>query len=69
MMKEKWKLVGGNIYRFAQSFEDMIDATNLAREMKENHLVFISKTSEGHWAVYWRHKKQSIECESKYYSV
>ena len=69
MIKEKWKLVGGSVYRLADSFEQMIDAINLARTMKENHHVFISKTSEGFWAVYWRHKKQTIECESKYYSV
>lgn len=69
MMKEKWKLVGGNVYRLAQSFEDMIDAINLARKMKETCLVFISKTTNGYWAVYWRNKKCSIECEPKYYSV
>lgn len=69
MMKEKWKLVGGNIYRLAQVFNEMIDAISLAREMKENNHVFISKTSDDQWAVYWRHKKSMIECESKYYSV
>ncbi len=68
-MKEKWKLVGGNVYRLAQAFDEMVDAIALAREMKEMHFVFISKTTEGQWAVYWRHKKQSVECKSKYYSI
>ncbi|TFG35038.1 hypothetical protein EU527_00095 [Candidatus Thorarchaeota archaeon] len=69
MMKEKWKLVGGNVYRLAQTFDEMIDAITLAREMKEDHHVFISKTTNGQWAVYWRYKKSSIECDPKYYSV
>jgi len=69
MMEEKWKLVGGNVYKLAQSFEEMLDAIEFARELKAIHHVFLSKTANGHWAVYWRHKKQTIECESKYYSI
>lgn len=69
MMKEKWKLVGGNVYRLAQIFERMVDAISLAREMRENYHVFLSKTADGQWAVYWRYKKSPIECEPKYYSI
>jgi hypothetical protein len=69
MTEEKWKLVGGKIYRLAKIFEGMIDAVALAREMKDKHHVFLSKTKENHWAVYWRSKEPSLECEPKYYSV
>jgi hypothetical protein len=69
MTEEKWKLVGGKIYRLAKIFEGMIDAVTLAREMKEKHYVFLSKTKENRWAVYWRSKEATVECEPKYYSV
>ncbi len=69
MTEEKWKLVGGKIYRLAKIFEGMVDAVTLAREMKEKHYVFLSKTKENHWAVYWRSKEAAVQCEPKYYSV
>lgn len=69
MKEEKWKLVSGSVYRLAKVFEDMIEAVTLAREMKEKHHVFLSKTKDGRWAVYWRSNKSTIECEPKYYSV
>jgi hypothetical protein len=69
MTEEKWKIVGGSVYRLSKVFDGMIDAVTHARELKEKHLVFLSKTKHGRWAVYWRSKEPAIECESKYYSV
>ncbi|TFH10557.1 MAG: hypothetical protein E4H14_02280 [Candidatus Thorarchaeota archaeon] len=69
MTEEKWKIVGGSVYRLAEVFEGMIEAVSHARELKEKHHVFLSKTKEGCWAVYWRSKEPTIECEPKYYSV
>ena len=69
MIEEKWKLVDGSVYRLARIFEGMIEAVTLAREMKEKHHVFISKTKDGRWAVYWRFKESTTECEPKHYSV
>ncbi len=69
MTEEKWKLVSGSVYRLAEVFDEMIDAVTLAREMKEKHHIFLSKTKSGHWAVYWKPKESTIECESKHYSV
>ncbi len=69
MTEEKWKLVGGSVYRLAEVFEGMIEAVSHARELKEKHHVFLSKTKDGRWAVYWRSNKSTIECEPKYYSV
>ena len=69
MTEEKWKIVGGSVYRLAEVFEGMFEAVTHARELREKHLVFLSKTKDGRWAVYWRSKEPTIECEPKYYNV
>jgi hypothetical protein len=69
MTGEKWKLVGGHVYRLAQVFDNMLDAVVLAREMRETNHVFLSKTKSHRWAVYWRSKSSNVECELKYYGV
>ena len=69
MTDEKWKLVGGRVYRLANVFDEMLDAVPLAREMKEKNHVFLAKTKNCQWAVYWRSKTSEVECELKYYST
>ncbi|TFG98774.1 hypothetical protein E4H12_05025 [Candidatus Thorarchaeota archaeon] len=69
MTEEKWKIVGGSVYRLAKVFGEMIEAVTHAKELKEKHHVFLSKTQDGLWAVYWRSKEPTIEYEPKYYSV
>jgi hypothetical protein len=69
MTSEKWKLVGGHVYRLVTVFDDMLDAVTLAREMKDTNHVFLSKTKNQKWAVYWRSKTLNVECELKYYSA
>jgi len=69
MADEKWKLVGGRVYRLAGIRENMLDAITLAREMKENSRVFLSKTKNHQWAVYWRSKTSEVACELEYYSA
>jgi hypothetical protein len=69
MTEEKWKIVSGSVYRLAKVFEGMVEAVSHAKELKEKHHVFLSKTKDGRWAVYWRSKESTIKCESKYYNV
>ncbi|MHA2119397.1 MAG: hypothetical protein ACW98J_10795 [Candidatus Thorarchaeota archaeon] len=69
MKIEKWKLVGGRVYRLAQVFDKIVDATIRARELKENNRVFLSKTSDARWAVYYRPMDLEIECAPKYFNV
>jgi hypothetical protein len=69
MTCEKWKLVGGHVYRLAEVFDNILDAVTLAREMKASNHVFLSKTQSNRWAVYWRSKTPEVECELKYYSA
>jgi hypothetical protein len=69
MKKEKWKLVGGRVYRLAEIFDSMLDAKRRIRELKENNHVFLSKVDKNLWAVYYRPKDPSVECTSKYFSI
>jgi hypothetical protein len=69
MSEVKWKLVGGRIYRLADIFDDLADAVSLARKLKEQNHVFLSRITNNRWAVYWRTRSPAVECESKYFSV
>jgi len=69
MKKEKWKLVGGRVYRLAEVFDNMYDATLKARELKENNRVFLSKVDKNRWAVYYRPKDPIVECTHKHFSI
>jgi hypothetical protein len=69
MKKEKWKLVGGRVYRLANVFDNIFDATMKARELKEDNRVFLSKIDTNRWAVYYRPKEPKAECAPKYFNV
>jgi hypothetical protein len=69
MKKEKWKLVGGRVYRLAEVFDNMYDAALRAKELKEENRVFLSKVDNKRWAVYYRPKAPKIECTPKHFSV
>jgi hypothetical protein len=69
MKIEKWKLVGGRVYRLAEISDNMMNATVKAKELKENNRVFLSKMNNKHWAVYYRPKNPDVECPSKYFNI
>jgi hypothetical protein len=69
MKIEKWKLVGGRVYRLVEVFDKIVDAATRARELKENSRVFLSKSNDARWAVYHRPKDPEIECTPKYFNV
>ncbi|MFX1481926.1 MAG: hypothetical protein ACFFCP_01925 [Promethearchaeota archaeon] len=69
MKIEKWKLVGGRVYRLVEVFDKMIDAVVRARELKENNRVFLSKINDTHWAIYYRPKDSEVECAPKYFNI
>ena len=69
MKIEKWKLVGGRVYRLAEVFDMIVAATTRARELKENNRVFLSKINDDRWAVYYRPKNHETKCTSKHFNV
>ncbi|TFF87004.1 hypothetical protein EU519_00115 [Candidatus Thorarchaeota archaeon] len=54
MTAQKWKLIGGHVYRLSAVFDSGHDAVVHARELREDRDVIISKTKDEQWAVYWR---------------
>ena len=60
MTIEKWRLVGGQIYRLSEVFENSRDAILHARLLKEYRSVFVSRTDDGQWAVYWKTKEEDL---------
>jgi hypothetical protein len=69
MKKEKWKLVGGRVYRLEDIFDNMYDAALRAKELKEKNRVFLSKIDKKRWAVYYRPRDSNVECTPKYFNV
>ena len=60
MTSEKWRLIGGQIYRLSEVFESGREAILHARLLKEYRSVFISRTVDGRWAVYWKTKVDDL---------
>ena len=60
MTIEKWRLVGGQIYRLSDVFENGRDAILHARILKEYRSVFVSRTDDDRWAVYWKAKVEDL---------
>jgi hypothetical protein len=66
---EKWRLVGGPVYRLAKVFDNCVEAVRYAKSLREEKRVFLSRTQGGQWAVYWRPKEESVECKPRIYSA
>ncbi|MHA2153649.1 MAG: hypothetical protein ACXAAO_01950 [Candidatus Thorarchaeota archaeon] len=62
-------MVGGRVYRLAEVYDKIADAASKARELKEHNRVFLSKTDDAHWLVYYRPKDLEVDCAPKFYSV
>ena len=66
---KKWRLVGGQIYRLADVFDDCLLAMQHARTLKKERHVILTKTGDSRWAVYWRSKEDKLECPPELYKV
>jgi hypothetical protein len=62
---EVYRLVDGKIYKLAKTFTNPKDAVELAKELREENYVFVTKTSNGFWATYWRARTKDIDCTLK----
>ena len=62
-MAEKWKLVNRKVYRLSEVFNESEDAVAHGKELKKDHWVFLTKTTDGKWAVYYRPKELTSEFE------
>jgi len=62
---DKYTLVGGQVYKLAESFVDPRDAVALAKELSNEHHVYITKAQQNLWAIYWRPRDVEIQCSLK----
>ena len=62
---ESYRFVAGHIYKLAESFNNPQKAVELAKQMRDENHVFVTKTSCGSWAVYWRARSNDVDCTIK----
>jgi hypothetical protein len=66
---KKWRLVGGQIYRLADVFDDFLLAIQHAKELKKERYVLLTKAGDSRWAVYWRCRADKSECPPELYKI
>ncbi|RDE11062.1 MAG: hypothetical protein C4K49_12325 [Candidatus Thorarchaeota archaeon] len=55
-------MVGGQVYRLADTCQTSSEAVLLARSLKDHLYVVISRADDGRWAVYYRPKTSPAPC-------
>ena len=69
MTADKWRILGGKVFRLAGEYERSADAIHEARALSVKNRVHISRTSEGNWTVYWRPRDESVSCTPSQYRI
>lgn len=59
---EKWVVVNGKVFRLDRVVDNIYDALLLQRALAVTCEVHLRRTDDGRWVVYWRSKKENIEC-------
>lgn len=66
---KKWRLVGGQVYRLADTFADCLLAMKHAKTLKKEKHVVLTKLGNGNWAVYWRARQNNPDCPPELYKI
>ena len=69
MTVDKWRFLGGKVYRLAGEYTNSVDAIRKAKELSLSNHVHLSRTTEGTWVVYWRSRDEKTECKPSQYRV
>ena len=59
---DKWVVVNGRVFRLERVANEVSTALLLQRTLSVLCDVQLKPTDDGRWAVYWRSKKDNIEC-------
>lgn len=59
---DKWVVVNGRVFRLERVVDEVGPALLLQRTLSVLCDVHLKRTDDGRWAIYWRSKKDSIEC-------
>jgi hypothetical protein len=62
---DKWLVVNGRVFRLERVVDEVSTALLLQRTLSVMCEVHLKRTDNGKWAVYWRSKKDKIECTPK----
>jgi hypothetical protein len=60
MKADKWRFLGGKVYRLDGEYERSQDAIRQAKKLSIDNHVHISRTVEGIWVVYWRARDEDV---------
>ena len=60
---EKWVVVNGKVYRLERVVDSIYDALLLQRTLSVTCEIHLKRTDDGKWVVYWRSKKENVECK------
>ena len=66
---KKWRLIGGQIYRLADTFENCLLARQHAKTLKKDKHVILTKLGDRNWAVYWRAREDQPDCPPELYKI
>jgi hypothetical protein len=59
---DKWMVVNGRVFRLDRVVDEVSTALLLQRTLSVLCDVHLKRTDDGRWAVYWRSKRDNIEC-------
>ncbi|MHA2301598.1 MAG: hypothetical protein ACXACD_11645 [Candidatus Thorarchaeota archaeon] len=62
---DKWIVVNGRVFRLERVVDEVSTALLLQRTLSVLCEVHLKRTDAGRWAIYWRSKKDNIECTPK----
>lgn len=62
---DKWVAVNGRVFRLERVVADVSTALFLQRTLSVMCEVHLKRTDDGRWAIYWRSRKDRIECTAK----
>ncbi|MHA1638279.1 MAG: hypothetical protein ACTSUO_09200 [Candidatus Thorarchaeota archaeon] len=69
MTVEKWRFLMGQVFQLDRIYKTSPDAFRRAKELRKENRVHLARTVDGKWALYWRPKEQTVECEPSHYKV
>jgi hypothetical protein len=62
---DKWVVVNGRVFRLERVVNEVSTALLIQRTLSVMCEVHLKRTDNGKWAIYWRSKKDDIECTPK----
>ncbi|MFW9977215.1 MAG: hypothetical protein ACFFEJ_03920 [Candidatus Thorarchaeota archaeon] len=62
MSSKKWLLANGQVYKLYEDNLSLRQALELAAVLSVDRHLLIKNEFSTSWAVYWRHRKQTLAC-------